>query len=136
RSKVLSTDEGSIDAYQQWAIEEGFEGAILRDPAGVYLWGYRSHELLKVKTFKDAEFEVVGFRDGRGKMEGHVIFECRNDVNDLTFEVVPKATMEERARMFTEGDIYVGRKYSVTIYDRSEVKLRRVPISIAFQEDR
>jgi ATP-dependent DNA ligase len=40
-------------------VAEGFEGAILRGINSQYLWGYRSDELLKVKTFQDAEFEIV-----------------------------------------------------------------------------
>lgn len=136
RSRIVNTHELQVEAYLEYMLEEGYEGAMLRHPEGVYRWGYRSQDLLKVKVFQDAEFEVVGFKDGRGKMEGHIIFECKNDVNDSTFDVVPKASMAERAKMFKNGQSYIGRSYTVRFFDRSIDQIPRFPVGIAFQEDR
>lgn len=135
-SEDIDDTPEAISRFHQRCLEDGYEGAILRHPSGIYQWGYRSHDLLKVKSFQDAEFEVVGYRDGRGKMEGKIIFECKNDQSEATFEVVPKATMEERAKMYEEGDSYVGRNYTVQFFDRSTDLIPRFPVGIAFQEDR
>lgn len=47
----------------------GGEGVMLREPGSKYI-NRRSNTLLKVKTFYDAEAEVIGYTDGRGKNKG------------------------------------------------------------------
>lgn len=49
----------------------GFEGAMLRQPGSLYESG-RSHTLLKVKSFKDIEAEVIGYEKGRGRHKGRM----------------------------------------------------------------
>ncbi len=39
---------------------QGYEGTMYRTPGGLYGYGKRSADLLKIKTFQDAEFECVG----------------------------------------------------------------------------
>jgi len=46
--------------------------------------------------FEDAEFKIIGIESGTGKMQDCAIFICKNDINDKTFKVVPKGTMEEK----------------------------------------
>lgn len=116
-------------------ISDGYEGAILRGAEGAYLWGYRSAHLLKVKQFQDAEFRVVGATDGRGKMEGHVIWICRNDVNDLTFECQMKVPMAERRRMYEEQNSYIGKLLTVRFFDRTDDSLPHFGVGIAFRDD-
>jgi DNA ligase-1 len=49
----------------------GGEGLMLREPASRYVIG-RSSTLLKVKTFHDAEAEVVGHQPGAGRHKGRM----------------------------------------------------------------
>ncbi len=50
----------------------GYEGSIVRNFASPYGIGRRSYDLQKLKKFQDAEFEIVGVQEGRGKLQGHV----------------------------------------------------------------
>ncbi|OMJ96165.1 hypothetical protein SteCoe_347 [Stentor coeruleus] len=61
-------------------IEEmGGEGLMLRKPQSYYE-NKRSSTLLKVKTFSDAEAEVIGYEEGKGKYEGQIgALKVRND---------------------------------------------------------
>jgi DNA ligase-1 len=114
-------------------LKFGYEGAILRGSDGTYLWGYRSAELLKVKKFQDAEFKVIGFRDGKGKDEGCAVFICRNDLTDDKFETRMKGTLAERQRFFREGDKYVDRKLTVRFFDRTDANIPRFPVGTVFR---
>ncbi len=38
----------------------GYEGTMLRNASGLYKFGKRSSDLLKIKTFQDQEFRIVG----------------------------------------------------------------------------
>ncbi len=49
--------------------EQGAEGLMLHHKAGIYKNG-RSHHLLKLKKFTDAEAVVIGYRAGKGKFIG------------------------------------------------------------------
>lgn len=41
-------------------VKDGFEGTMLRNPNGLYRFGRRSSDLLKVKFFMEQEFECIG----------------------------------------------------------------------------
>ncbi|WP_445425509.1 DNA ligase [Alishewanella sp. HL-SH06] len=51
--------------------QAGAEGLMLHHQAALYHTG-RSQALLKLKTYQDAEAEVVGYRPGKGKYQGMV----------------------------------------------------------------
>jgi hypothetical protein len=50
---------------------------MVRLAGGAYQYGMRSFDLLKVKSFLDAEFPIVGHKTGVGKSQGAVIWLCR-----------------------------------------------------------
>jgi DNA ligase 1 len=52
--------------YLAECLEDGFEGVMVRDPAGLYKHGratFKSGWLTKVKPFEDAEAEVINFEE-------------------------------------------------------------------------
>ena len=119
-------------------LEKGFEGSIIRNHDGKYLWGYRSYDLLKVKEFQDAEFEVVGWKEGVGTNVGCCTFLLKNDVSEATFEAAMKAPLEERRRYWDERENYMGKMLKVKFFDRTDAGIPRFPIGLMFrpEEDR
>lgn len=61
---VLCHDLAELDAFEEKCVQDGYEGAMIRDPNGPYKCG-RSTEregwLLKIKRFVDGEAQIVGF---------------------------------------------------------------------------
>ena len=115
-----------VEAYEKQFVEEGYEGAIVRDMNGTYEFGNRSDALLKVKTFKDDEFEVVGHDVEISNINGNeiraVVWICKNkfkspDGSYKTFEVRPKGTFEERAEMLNSVQDYIGKKLTVKYFE-------------------
>lgn len=137
---VITVDTSPVRSEKElWDIHghyitEGYEGAILRGHAGKYLWGYRSSDLLKVKEFQDGEFKVVGAREGRGKMEGGIIWICESEFDKLTFECTMKVSMAERQRFFLERNKYIGKPLTVRFFDRTDDGLPRFPVGIVFRD--
>lgn len=117
-------------------VQDGYEGAILRLPHGQYLWGYRSSELLKVKEFQDSEFIVIDAKQGRGKMEGGIIWICQNDTNQETFDCTMKVTMDERREMYKNRKQYIGRQLTVRFFDRTEDDIPRFPVGLVFRSSK
>lgn len=72
----IEDEAQAVDYFELWR-NEGYEGAMIRNAAGLYV-NKRSYDLQKIKEFDDAEFEITGIDEGRGKLAGHVgAFVCR-----------------------------------------------------------
>jgi DNA ligase-1 len=69
--QIRCTGVKHLETYLGLVERAGGEGLILRAPGSAYVRS-RSHELLKVKTFVDAEAVVTGYQPGEGKHKGVV----------------------------------------------------------------
>jgi DNA ligase 1 len=121
-------------AYDQF-IAEGYEGAIVRNGHGIYAEKKRSYDLQKVKKFDDAEFEIVGVVEGRGKLQGHGIFLCKT-AGDAQFEVKMKGEQEALKDVMQNPEKYIGRQLTVQYFGitkKSEVP--RFPVGLRLRED-
>jgi DNA ligase-1 len=58
-----------IDYHMDEALDEGYEGLVIRNPQEMYHC-YRSHDMLKYKPYEDAEGIVVGYTSGRETDKG------------------------------------------------------------------
>ena len=88
----------------------GGEGLMLRKPGSYYEIG-RSHTLLKVKSFQDAEATVIGYEPGKGKHKGRIgalIVTAIGDIN-ATFKIGTGLTDEERDSPPSIGSIITFR---------------------------
>jgi len=154
--KVLTLEvenEEQVLAFQEKCIESKFEGSMLRNKHGKYESGVRSKNLLKIKLFEDAEFEVVGFKQAEGGHAGCVIWQCvvpgfslegkektgnlmktayRDDVPGVFF-VVPNGTLADRAELFLEADKYLGQQLTVKYQGFSHDGLPQIAKGIAFR---
>ena len=128
----IAANKGEVEALQRSFIELGFEGAIARGLSHTYRWGQkRSDQLLKVKTFVDAEFTVVGFEED---VRGEVVFICRiPDGTGRTFNTVIRGTHEERVAMFKAGASYVGRELTVKMANYTPEGKPFHPVGVVFR---
>ena len=60
-----------IESMFKHFINQGYEGMMLRNSKGTYEHK-RSYNLQKVKKMQDSEYKIVGIKEGRGKLSGHV----------------------------------------------------------------
>jgi ATP-dependent DNA ligase len=124
-----------IMAAERNFVSLGYEGAMYRADDGLYLWGHRSYDVLKVKSFEDHEFVVIGAREGRGAMEGHVVWVCQNDINDETFECNMACTMAQRAEYWRDRDQYIGRKLTIKHKGRTDAGIPYILTGKAFRPE-
>ena len=135
--KLVPTVEcqGEDEVYEMQGeyLKDGYEGAVVRMyDNSKYRFGYRSKRLLKVKTFTDAEFEVVDFTCGVGKMKDCVIWVCKAE-NGKTFQVVPKGTMEQRKAWLDGANRRIGEWLKVKFFERTDDGMPRFPVGIGFR---
>jgi DNA ligase-1 len=114
--------------HDKW-VEGGFEGGMLRNHNGYYMFQYNSNDLEKVKEFMDDEFEIIGGKEGTGNDEGCVIFRCVTKEN-LEFDVRPRGTVEYRQMLFTNLSKFIGKSLTVRFAEYSEDKKPQQPVGI------
>lgn len=95
------------------AVQLGYEGLILRDPAGLYKQGRstaREQGMIKVKMFEDSEAEILGFR-----MLMHNANEATASEIGLTKRSSHKANMIPTDRMgaIKVRDIHTGVEFEI-----------------------
>jgi len=129
---VRVDNEDEIHAAQARFVEEGYEGAMVRNLTGAYAIGKRSANLQKVKTFLDGEYPIVGFTQGTGGETGCVIWECSTS-DGQTFRVRPRGTQEDRKVLFENGSDYVGQQLTVRYQELTDDGVPRFPVGIAIR---
>ena len=127
-------DINEIEETHKTYVEEGYEGLIIRSQDGKYEPDHRSSSLLKLKSFKDDEFEIVGFKEGKGNDKNTIIFTCQTKDNYRLFEVRPRGTRDERIKMFKNGNNYIGKKLTVKYFELTDEGIPRFPVGIAVRD--
>ena len=130
---ILVDNETQIHEAQRKFVEEGYEGAMVRNLKGAYAIGKRSPDLQKVKTFLDGEYEIVGFSEATGNDAGTVIWECKTP-EGLTFRVRPRGTRESRAEQYQNGNDYIGKQLTVRYQELTDDGVPRFPVGITIRD--
>ena len=113
-------------------VANGMEGGIVRLHHGKYQYGYRSHELLKVKNFEDAEFKLVDWESGAGKFADCCIWVCET-AQGKRFSVVPKGTLEFKRQLLKEAQSHMGEMLKVQFFGKSEDGIPRFPVGLGIR---
>ncbi len=125
--------EEEIHSLQAQFVEEGYEGAMVRNRSGAYAIGKRSANLQKVKTFLDDEFEIVGYSEATGNDAGTVVWVCQTSSGD-TFSVRPRGTREMKREQFENGDDYIGKMLTVRYQELTDEGIPRFPVGISIRD--
>lgn len=110
----------------------GYEGLMVRANDCLYKEGYRSADLLKIKSFQECEYRIVEVKQGKGKLEGCAVFVCETEDGER-FDCLPEGTMEKRAEYWTDRNLLVGSMLTVCYFEltTSEKPVPRFPIGKA-----
>lgn len=127
------TSEEELLSELELCEKNGYEGVIVRTYAGKYTLGHRSRDLLKLKKFKDAEFEIVGHTEATGNDSGTVIWTCRTPDNK-EFSVRPIGTRKERATYLRRAERYYGRVLTVKYQSLTKDGIPQFPVGLAIRE--
>lgn len=129
-------DEGELmEAYEEYVHQQGYEGAIVRNAAGLYREGARSYDLQKIKEFEDAEFDVVDVSEGRGKLAGHAAtFVCRTDAGH-PFEAKMRGDTERLREYWENHDLWKGKRLTVQYQGlTNKNQVPRFPVGVALRD--
>lgn len=136
-------NEETLMMYTRAFIDNGFEGAIVRNLLGGYEPNQRSKNLQKVKFMKNEEFPISGFteelvyltnRDGVSKTAHKaVVWECSLP-SGKKFTCRPKGTLESRVEAYKTAEEQIGKLLTVQFQCLSDDGVPIFPIGIAVRD--
>lgn len=125
----------SVEDMQKGFISDGYEGLMIRNADGVYKCGKRSTELLKMKTFDDAEFTIVGFEKGK---DNAVVAICLmpNRKDQQHFKATMTGDKQENQKYLINEESFIGKKLTVKYQGLTGAnKVPRFPIGVRIREE-
>jgi DNA ligase-1 len=125
-----------VEQNSAW-LEDGYEGSMIRNAKGGYQPNKRSPNLQKYKSFMDAEFEIVGAVENKGKMEGQCTFTCVTK-DGAEFGCKPMGDESQREQYwidFQAGKL-TGKMLTVKFFEwtTSENPVPRFPVGLAVRD--
>jgi len=134
----VAEDHDDIDDHFADVVAGGYEGLIIRNRTGKYVYNTRSMDVFKYKEALDAEFCVAGFTLDKN---GHAVFTCwveaphnTKTLNKSTFKVKLKGTNEERLTMAANAGSYIGKYLTVEYEMLSKDGVPQKPVGQYFRQ--
>ena len=102
-----------LQTFFNEVVQKGGEGVVIRNPNTTYE-RKRSNTILKLKPFLDDECTVVGYTQGKGKLEGFVgALRCKLK-NGKIIKIGSGLTLQQRKSPPKIGDTITFKYYSLT----------------------
>jgi len=125
-TEIANNKDEIMELYKQY-MSEGFEGQMLRIPNSLYE-NKRSSSLFKHKTFFDAEYEIKGVIEGKGKLAGKVgklVFD--------RFDSAVNGDHEYLEKLYKSGDL-VGKMATVKYFELTSDNVPRFPKVVCIRD--
>ena len=109
-------------------LQRGYEGSIVRLDTPYQC--KRSHSLRKFKDFQDAEANIIGYEEGKGKRTGTLGKFLMQDDDGNQFGCPPGKghNYKDLARMLIEIHKYMGQRATFTYFERTKAGSYRHPL--------
>ncbi len=151
QNHYIYDSEQMDEAYQSW-LENGYEGAIVRSPDGPYKFGRSTLKqgwMLKLKTFNDAEGEIIGFTEFMyndnesyanevgasvkshglaGQVPGDMLGALEVKYNNVTFKIGTGFDIAMRTQLWDMRDKLIGKLATFKFQELSKYGVPRFPV--------
>ena len=109
-----------VEHYIEGAVNRGYEGIMLKKDVP-YFFG-RSFDMLKYKKFKDAEYRIVDFEEGKGNLKGiAAAVICETD-NGEQFKAGVTGTQDYARNLYENRNDYVGKLATIKYQELTPIK--------------
>lgn len=113
-------------------VMEGFEGLVARNPYKAYSPGKRNSDWIKLKSYRDDSFEIIGVSEGL-RPEDMVFRLITKEGKE--FEAKPMGTREVREEYLENWENYVGKIATVKFFAYSKDKIPMQPVFKAIRDE-
>jgi DNA ligase-1 len=129
---VAKTEE-EIDTAYKYAVEQGYEGLMLRVIDSPYVQRRCSY-ILKYKGYMDEEGTVIDVKEASGTEAGLADLVIRNDEGKV-FSVRPSGSFEQRRQWMANPALIIGKRYTYRYYDLTSKGIPRFPVGVGIRLD-
>lgn len=117
---TIADSETLIEHYIDSYVKNGYEGIMLKKDVP-YFFG-RSFDMLKYKKFKDAEYKIVDFEEGKGNLAGiAAAVICETD-NGEQFKAGVTGTQDYARNLYENRNEYVGKLATIKYQELTPMK--------------
>ena len=131
---TTSTKFSEIKSVHDHYVNQGFEGAMIKDCNASYKFG-RGHEIMKLKAFHDVDLPIVGLIEGTGKHAGK-LGSFQVEFNGVEVQVGSGLTDVLREQVWSNPDAFVNRVIEVRYQEVTPDGSLRFPTFVCFRNDR
>jgi DNA ligase-1 len=123
---VYNTEE--VEVCHEDFLEQGYEGSILRKNEPYEC--KRSWTLMKIKDFSDAEAEIIGWVEGKGKRKGTLGKFVMRDDDGNEFGCPPGKgyNYKDMSNLLHRAPHYIGARATFTYFERTKAGSYRHPL--------
>lgn len=123
-------NEKQLLEQHQTFLNEGYEGTMIRTLNTKYEFGKRSKSLIKLKDFKDEEYEIVDVIPTE-KIPTHGTVVCK--IGDTTFKCGNKLSHKEREELLANKDEYIRQQAKVSYFEKTDSGIPRFPVFLGIR---
>ena len=129
---IVTPTESQAKVNHARNLDAGYEGSILR-LNDVYQCK-RSHSLRKFKDFHDAEAEIIGWVEGKGKRRGTIGKFIAADKDGNRFGMPVMDNFKKLRTMFEDMQTWKGKIATFTYFERTKAGSYRHPLFKAIRD--
>ena len=116
----IADKEEHVEHWIRKFTSDGYEGIMLKKDVP-YFFG-RSFDMLKYKKFKDAEYKIVDFEEGKGNLKGiAAAVICETD-NGEQFKAGVTGTQDYARNLYENRNEYVGKLATIKYQELTPMK--------------
>lgn len=113
---IIAKNEDELNNYFNSCIERKYEGSIIRDLKGKYMFGFRDKVLKKLKKTISGEFRIIGTKLPESGIISDFVWLCETD-DEKVFEVKPHGTVAQRQDYYENSDLYILKYLQLEFFD-------------------
>lgn len=107
----IKNEDDLMKAHTKY-LKAGYEGTMVRN-MGMPYKGSRSSELLKIKEFDDAEFEIIKVEEGKGGLVGHAATFTLKMKTGATFRAKLEGSFDRLKYIWKHPEVAMGKMCTV-----------------------
>ncbi len=114
----IAKNKESVYKLNDSYLLDGYEGVIVRNKNGLYLFKKKSYDVLRTKEFKHGIFIIIDGKEGSGSYSNTIVWKLQcNKKSSSSFHAIQLGTLQERQNIyksFTKNpDNFIGKKVKV-----------------------
>ncbi len=111
-------NDGFVQKYTDEYIKQGYEGSIMRNPNGLYAFGKRPMDMVKLKRVIDEEFTIVDIVP-QDKNPSLGLYVCVTK-EGKEFKVTPRGDEDFKELLLLQKHLYLNKRLTCTFYEYTE----------------